>query len=166
MDSRPAPRTVALVHDFLVDLRGADRVFSAIADIWPEAPIYTAVYDERGTEGRFAHRDIRTSFLQRLHPTASTFRALLPLYPSAIESFDLSEYDLVISSSSAWAHAVVCHEHTTHVSYCYNPFRYAWNDRDRTLADLPDPVSRTCSAESFAAGASGTGSPRSGSTAT
>jgi glycosyltransferase involved in cell wall biosynthesis len=133
---------VALVHDFLVDLRGADRVFLAIADIWPEAPIYTAVYDESGTEGRFAHRDIRTSFLQRLHPTASTFRALLPLYPSAIESFDLFEYDLVISSSSAWAHAVICHEHTTHVSYCYNPFRYAWNDRDRTLADLPDPVSR------------------------
>jgi glycosyltransferase involved in cell wall biosynthesis len=142
VDSRLAPRKAALVHDFLVDLRGADRVFSAIADIWPDAPIYTAVYDEGGTEGRFAHRDIRTSFLQRLHPTASTFRALLPLYPSAIESFDLSEYDLVISSSSAWAHAVVCHEHTTHVSYCYNPFRYAWNDRDRTLADLPDPVSR------------------------
>jgi glycosyltransferase involved in cell wall biosynthesis len=140
--SRLAARKVALVHDFLVDLRGADRVFLAIADIWPEAPIYTAVYDERGTEGRFAHRDVRTSFLQRLHPTSSTFRALLPLYPSAIESFDLSEYELVISSSSAWAHAVICHEHTTHVSYCYNPFRYAWNDRDRTLADLPDPVSR------------------------
>ena len=142
MGSRTASRSVALVHDFLVDLRGADRVFLAIADIWPEAPIYTAVYDERGTEERFAHRDVRTSFLQRLHPTASTFRSLLPLYPSAIESFDLSEYDLVISSSSAWAHAVICHEHTTHVSYCYNPFRYAWNDRDRTLADLPDPVSR------------------------
>jgi glycosyltransferase involved in cell wall biosynthesis len=113
-----------------------------MADIWPEAPIYTAVYDERGTEGRFAHRDVRTSFLQRLRPSASTFRALLPLYPSAIESFDLSKYDLVLSSSSAWAHAVMCHEHTTHVSYCYNPFRYAWNDRDRTLADMPDPISR------------------------
>ena len=137
-----AARNVALVHDFLVDLRGADRVFLAIADIWPDAPIYTAVYDERGTEGRFAHRDIRTSFLQRLRPTASTFRSLLPLYPSAIESFDLSDYDLVLSSSSAWAHAVICHEHTTHVSYCYNPFRYAWNDRDRTLANAPDPISR------------------------
>ena len=131
------------MHDFLVDLRGADRVFSAIAEIWPEAPIYTAVYDADGTEGRFAHRDVRTSFLQKLRPNASTFRALLPLYPSAIESFDLSEYDLVISSSSAWAHAIVCDEQTTHVSYCYNPFRYAWNDRERTLADMPDPVSRT-----------------------
>jgi glycosyltransferase involved in cell wall biosynthesis len=130
------------VHDFLVDLRGADRVFLAIADIWPDAPIYTAVYDESGTEGRFAHRDVRTSFLQRVRPSASTFRSLLPLYPSAVESFDLSEFDLVLSSSSAWAHAVICHEHTTHVSYCYNPFRYAWNDRDRTLADMPDPISR------------------------
>jgi glycosyltransferase involved in cell wall biosynthesis len=130
------------VHDFLVDLRGADRVFLAIADIWPDAPIYTTVYDEQGTEGRFSHRDVHTSFLQRVRPSASTFRALLPLYPSAVESFDLSEFDLVLSSSSAWAHAVICHEHTTHVSYCYNPFRYAWNDRERTLADAPDPVSR------------------------
>ena len=142
VDSRTAARNVALVHDFLVDLRGADRVFLAIADIWPDAPIYTAVYDERGTEGRFAGRDIRTSFLQRLHPTASTFRSLLPLYPSAVESFDLSDYDLVLSSSSAWAHAVICDENSTHVSYCYNPFRYAWNDRERTLADAPDLISR------------------------
>ena len=142
MDSRSTEPRVALVHDFLVDLRGADRVFLAIADIWPDAPIYTAVYDEAGTEGRFAHRDVRTSFLQRVRPSASTFRALLPLYPSAVESFDLSEFDLVLSSSSAWAHAVICHEHTTHVSYCYNPFRYAWNDRERTLADAPDPISR------------------------
>ena len=143
MDSGTAPGRVALVHDFLVDLRGADRVFLAIADIWPDAPIYTTVYDEDGTEGRFAHRDVRTSFLQRLRPRASNFRGLLPLYPAAVESFDLSEFDLVLSSSSAWAHAVICHEHTTHVSYCYNPFRYAWNDRDRTLADMPDPFSRS-----------------------
>jgi len=133
---------VALVHDFLVDLRGADRVFLAIAEIWPDAPIYTAVYDENGTEGRFAHRDVRASFLQKLRPTARTFRALLPMYPAAIESFDLSGYDMVLSSSSAWAHAVICDEPTAHVSYCYNPFRYAWNDRDRTLASRPDPISR------------------------
>jgi len=139
--TRPSPR-VALVHDFLVDLRGADRVFLAISDIWPDAPIYTAICDHDGTEGRFAGRDVRTSFLQKLRPTARSFRALLPLYPTAIESFDLSEFDIVISSSSAWAHAVICDERTAHVSYCYNPFRYAWNDRERTLASCPDPVSR------------------------
>jgi glycosyltransferase involved in cell wall biosynthesis len=130
------------VHDFLVSVRGADRVFLEMCDLWPEADVFTPVYDERGTEGRFADRSIHTSFLQRMRPTARTFRALLPLYPAAIESFDLSGYDLVISSSSAWAHAVICGEQTVHVSYCHNPFRYAWNERHRTLAERGDPISR------------------------
>jgi len=138
----PTRPRVALVHDFLVDLRGADRVFLAICDIWPDAPIYTAICDHDGTEGRFADRDVRTSFLQRLRPTARNFRALMPLYPAAIESFDLSDYDMVVSSSSAWAHAVICGESTAHVSYCYNPFRYAWNGRESTLARCPDPLTR------------------------
>ena len=140
-DSQPGAPKVALVHDFLLDVRGAERVFLAMCDIWPDADVYTAVYDEHGTEGRFAHRRVHTSFLQRLRPNARTFRALLPFYPSAIESFDLSSYDVVVSSSSAWAHAVICDESTVHVSYCHNPFRYAWNDRDRTLAER-DPASR------------------------
>jgi glycosyltransferase involved in cell wall biosynthesis len=138
----PAQPRIALVHDFLLDVRGAERVFMAMCDLWPEADVYTAVYDEVGTEGRFAHREVRTSFLQRLRPRAGTFRALLPLYPAAIESFDLSGYDLVISSSSAWAHAVICDEQTVHISYCHNPFRYAWNDRDSTLAQRREPFSR------------------------
>jgi glycosyltransferase involved in cell wall biosynthesis len=133
---------VALVHDFLLDLRGAERVFLAMCDLWPEADVYTTVYDPVGTDGRFEGRRIRTSFLQRLRPTARTFRALLPLYPAAIESFDFSDYDLVVSSSSAWAHAVICDERTLHVSYCHNPFRYVWNDRDRTLAERRNPVTR------------------------
>jgi glycosyltransferase involved in cell wall biosynthesis len=126
-------RRVALVHDFLVDVRGAERVFSAICDVWPQADVFTAIYDEAGTEGRFAHRRIHTSYLQRLRPTARTFRTLLPLYPAAIESFDLSGYDLVVSSSSAWAHGVIVDESTLHVCYCYNPFRYAWSEREATL---------------------------------
>ncbi|HEX8076057.1 MAG TPA: glycosyltransferase [Thermoleophilaceae bacterium] len=144
MEARTPPRakSVALVHDFLLDLRGAERVFLEMCDLWPDAPIFTAVYDEHGTEGRFAGRDVRTSFLQRLRPDARTFRGLLPLYPAAIESFDLSEFDVVVSSSSAWAHAIICDEQTTHVCYCHNPFRYAWNDRDRTLAARRDPISR------------------------
>jgi glycosyltransferase involved in cell wall biosynthesis len=133
---------VALVHDFLLDVRGAERVFMELCAMWPEADIFTAVYDEEGTEGRFAQRTVHSSFLQRLRPSSSTFRALLPLYPAAIESFDLSGYDLVVSSSSAWAHAVLCDEHTVHVSYCHNPFRYAWNDRERTLARSRNPLTR------------------------
>ncbi|MGZ4246554.1 MAG: glycosyltransferase [Solirubrobacteraceae bacterium] len=140
--SRPATKPrVALVHDFLLDVRGAERVFLQLCAMWPTADIFTAVYDPAGTEGRFADRVVHTSFLQRVRPTARTFRALLPLYPSAIESFDLSSYDLVVSSSSAWAHAVRYPEDTVHVSYCHNPFRYAWNDRDSTLARR-NPITR------------------------
>jgi glycosyltransferase involved in cell wall biosynthesis len=137
------------VHDFLLDLRGADRVFLELSRIWPDAPIFTAVYDEEGTEARFAGRDIRTTFLQRLRPSVRTFRALLPLYPAAIESLDLSAYDLVVSSSSAWAHGVLCAPHSVHVSYCHNPFRYAWNERDRTLARRRNPVTRAFLRDEF-----------------
>src|SRR4051794_28617480 len=127
------PRRVALVHDFLLDVRGAERVFAAICDMYPQADLFTAVYDPGGTDGRFAHRRVHTTFLQRLRPTARTFRALLPLYPYAMEALDLRGYDLVISSSSAWAHGVIVDEGAVHVCYCHNPFRYAWNAREETL---------------------------------
>lgn len=135
--SAPIPlgaRRVALVHDFLLDLRGAERVFLELCELFPDADIFTAVYDEKGTEGRFADRRVITSGLQRLRPTASTFRPLLPFYPAAMEALDLRGYDLVISSSSAWAHGVIPDEHAVHVCYCHNPFRYAWNEREATLA--------------------------------
>src|SRR3954465_4534490 len=132
---------VALVHDFLLDLRGAERVFAAICDAWPEADVFTAVYDERGTEGRFAARSPKASFLQKLRPTSSTFRPLLPLYPHAIESLDLRGYDIVVSSSSAWAHGVLVDPGAVHVCYCHNPFRYAWSEREATLA-ARNPLTR------------------------
>ncbi len=142
-------RRVALVHDFLLDIRGAERVFLELCAMWPHADIFTAVYDELGTEGWFARRNVHCSFLQRLRPSARTFRALLPLYPAAVESFDLSGYDLVVSSSSAWAHAVICDPASTHVSYCHNPFRYAWNDRQRTLARRRNPLTRAFLRQAF-----------------
>jgi len=132
---------VALVHDFLLDLRGAERVFAAICDAWPEADVFTAVYDEKGTEGRFADRNPQASFLQKLRPTSRTFRPLLPLYPHAIESLDLRGYELVVSSSSAWAHGVLIDPGAMHVSYCHNPFRYAWSEREATLA-ARNPLTR------------------------
>jgi hypothetical protein len=125
---------VALIHDFLLDVRGGERTFAGLCELFPEADLFTAVYDEKGTEGRFAHRTVNTSFLQRLRPTARTFRPLLPLYPYAMESLDLRGYDLVLSSSSAWAHGVIVEPEAVHVCYCHNPFRYAWNEREATLA--------------------------------
>jgi glycosyltransferase involved in cell wall biosynthesis len=130
---KPSEPRVALVHDFLLDLRGGERVFLALCDMFPRADLFTAVYDPVGTEGRFADRNVHTSFLQRLRPNASSFRRLLPLYPYAMEALDLSGYDLVLSSSSAWAHGVLPSPDAVHVCYCHNPFRYAWNAREATL---------------------------------
>ena len=81
VNGRLTPGRVALVHDFLIDIRGAERVFAAICDLWPEADVFTAVYDERGTEGRFAHRRITTSFLQRLRPTSRDLPPAAPALP-------------------------------------------------------------------------------------
>jgi glycosyltransferase involved in cell wall biosynthesis len=133
----PSEPRVALVHDFLLDLRGAERVFLVLAELFPEADIFTAVYDPAGTEGRFEHRRVQASFLQKLKPNATSFRRLLPFYPYAMEALDLSGYDLVLSSSSAWAHGVLPSPDAVHVCYCHNPFRYAWNAREATLRTQP-----------------------------
>jgi glycosyltransferase involved in cell wall biosynthesis len=124
---------VALIHDFLLDLRGGERVFMALCDLFPDADIFSPVYDPVGTEGRFASRGVHTSALNRLRPTSNTFRALLPFYPRAVESLDMSGYDLILSSSSAWSHGVVAHQGQRHLCYCHNPFRYAWDQRAEAL---------------------------------
>jgi len=134
------PARIALVHDFLLDVRGAERVFAVLCDMFPEADVLTAVYDERGTEGRFAGRTIRTSPLQALRLTDRTFRGFGPLYPALMGRLDLSGYDLVVSSHSAWAHGVVPDPGAVHVCYCHNPFRYAWSAREETLATAPLPA--------------------------
>lgn len=126
-------RKVALVHDFLVDFRGGERVFRVLADHFSDADLFSPIYDARGTRGTFSDRRIHTSYLNRLKPTASSFRALLPFYPRAVESLDLADYDLIISSSSAWSHGVIAREGQRHLCYCHNPFRYAWDQREEAM---------------------------------
>lgn len=132
--------SVALVHDYLLVMRGAERTFAAMAECWPEAPIYTLLYDEEATEGRFAGRDVRTSYLQRLGVRQRGFRALLPAFPRAIRSLSLEGHDLIVSSSSAFAHAAVAPAGAAHVCYCHSPFRYAWFQRERALGEVPRPL--------------------------
>jgi glycosyltransferase involved in cell wall biosynthesis len=131
---------VALVHDYLLVMRGAERVFAAMTQVWPDAPIFTLLYDEEGTERRFAGRSITTSPLQRLGVRQQTFRALLPVYPTAIRRLDLDPFDCIVSSTSAFAHAVHKPPGARHVCYCHTPLRYAWHEHARTLADAPPPV--------------------------
>lgn len=136
---RPVPR-VALVHDYLLVRRGAERTFEAIAECWPEAPIYTLLYDREGSQERFAGRDVRTSHLQRLGARQSNFRRLLPAFPLAVRSLPLSRYDLVVSSSSAFAHGIRGGAGRRHVCYCHSPFRYAWFETERALGEVPAPL--------------------------
>jgi glycosyltransferase involved in cell wall biosynthesis len=136
---RGAPRVV-LAHDYLLITRGAERVFAAIADIYPDAPIFTLLYDERGTSGRFAGRSVTASALGRLGMSQDGFRRLLPLYPFAIDRLHLPPCDLVLSSSSAFAHGVRTPAGALHVCYCHAPFRYAWYEQERALAEVAAPL--------------------------
>jgi glycosyltransferase involved in cell wall biosynthesis len=128
---------LALVHDYLLVLRGAERTFAALAEAWPDAPLLTLLYDEAGTEGRFSGRRIETSPLQRLGVSQRNFRALLPVFPTATRRLDASGFDCIVSSSSAFAHGVRPAPGARHVCYCHSPFRYAWHEQARALAEVP-----------------------------
>jgi glycosyltransferase involved in cell wall biosynthesis len=119
---------VALVHDYFTQDGGAERVALALHDIWPDAPMFTLLYDRR-TWGRRLGGDVRTSSLDRLPLAHSRYRWMMPLMPAATESLDLRGYDLVVSSTSAFAKGVIVDPGTTHVCYCHTPTRYLWNDR-------------------------------------
>ncbi len=94
--------------------------------MFPNAPVYTSVYDRSAMGSFWQEVDVRTSFMQRLSPRLKIAKALLPLYPSAFESFNLNDYDLVLSSSSTFAKGVITPAETCHVCYCYTPTRFAW----------------------------------------
>jgi glycosyltransferase involved in cell wall biosynthesis len=138
---KPDPNLrVTLAHDYLLVMRGAERTFAAIAELFAEAPIFTLLYDEQGTAGRFRGRSITTSALQRLGAKQANFRRLLPLYPWAIERLELPPSQIVITSSSAFAHGVHAPSGAVHVCYCHAPFRYAWYEQGRALAETPPPL--------------------------
>jgi glycosyltransferase involved in cell wall biosynthesis len=132
---------VTLAHDYLLVMRGAERTFAALAGLYADAPIFTLLYDASGTDGRFAGRSITTSVLQRVGAKQASFRRLLPLFPWAIERMSLPKSDVVLSSSSAFAHGVRAPREAVHICYCHAPFRYAWYERERALSEV-SPVLR------------------------
>jgi glycosyltransferase involved in cell wall biosynthesis len=134
------PASVALAHDYLLVMRGAERTFAAMADLYASAPIFTLLYDEQGTGGRFAGRSITTSPLQRLGASQGNFRRLLPLYPFAARRLRPEPCDAVLTSSSAFAHGLSVPAGAVHVCYCHAPFRYAWYEQERALSEAPRPL--------------------------
>jgi glycosyltransferase involved in cell wall biosynthesis len=124
-DGKP-PRSVAIVHDYLNQTGGAERVVLALSGMWPRAPVYTSIYRPASTFPEFQALDVRTSPLDVL-PIDRRFRALLHLYPAAFRSLGVLDYDLVISSSSGWAHGARTREHTTHIVYWHTPARWLYS---------------------------------------
>lgn len=119
---------VALVHDYLTRLGGAERVLASLCEIFPAAPIYTLLYDEARAGKVFPKSKIQFSRLQKLPKIArDNVRYLLPMIPRTIEDWDFSKFDLVISSSSAFTHGVLTGPQTRHISYFHSPMRFAWD---------------------------------------
>lgn len=118
---------VAIVHDWLNQSGGAERVLTEIHRLYPSAPVHAIVYDAHRAPAEMRSWDIRPSFLQRVPFARRKHQAFLPLMPLAVEQFDLSGFDLVISTSSACAKGVITQPGATHVCYCHTPFRYIWD---------------------------------------
>ena len=119
---------IALVHDYLVQYGGAERVLESFCELFPRAPVYTLVYNEAMLGDIFKGKEIRTSFLQRVPFSRKEHRLFPILMPMAIEQFDLSHYDVVLSDSSSFAKGIITRPETTHICYCHTPMRYAWDD--------------------------------------
>jgi glycosyltransferase involved in cell wall biosynthesis len=121
---------VALVHDYLNQYGGAERVLEALHTLFPAAPVYTSLFDPAAMPASYRRWDIRVSWMQRLPLWRRLFRSYFLLYPSAFESFDLSGYDLVLSSSSAYAKGIIPSPQARHICYCHTPMRFAWRTDD------------------------------------
>ncbi|HEX9014497.1 MAG TPA: glycosyltransferase [Chloroflexota bacterium] len=121
---------LAIIHDYLNQYGGAERVLERLHDLFPDAPIYTSIYDPRTMPSRYRDWDIRTSFMQRFPGVMRHHQMYLPFYPLAFESFDLGEFDVVLSNSSAWSKGVMTSPNTLHLCYCLTPMRWVWNYRE------------------------------------
>lgn len=131
---------VALVHDWLTNFGGAERVVLEFTKLFPEAPIFTAVYDPQKLGALFPPEKVRPSRMNKIPFSRRYYTKMLSLMPAAFESFDLSGYDLVLSSSSSCAKGVLTKADVPHVSYLHTPMRYAWDLYHQYLRDSSLPT--------------------------
>ncbi len=130
---------IAFVHEYLNQFGGAERVLQVLSSFFPDAPIYTLFYDAEATGRVFEGKEIRTSFLQRA-PFIKRYHRIFPLFMSiAIEQFDFSDFDVVISISSSFAKGVITKPTTEHICYCLTPPRFLWDDSQKFMEDFSYP---------------------------
>lgn len=118
---------VAIVHYWLVRMRGGEKVLEELCELFPEADIFTHVYDADRISAKLRRHKITTTYIARLPFARTLYQKYLPLMPSALEELDLTGYDLVISSESGPAKGVITHPNAVHICYCHSPMRYLWD---------------------------------------
>lgn len=127
---------IALAHDHLNQIGGAERVVLALHHMWPEAPLFTLAHDPKKIGDFFDDLEIKTSFIQKLPLALSHLRWYLALMPAAIESLDVSGYDVILSSASAFGKGVIAPPNSIHICYCHTPTRYLWSDANTYLEEV------------------------------
>ncbi len=127
---------IALIHDHLAQDGGAEKVLEVLADMFPEAVIYTLLFDKEKVKKRFKGRQIESSIIQKLPWGVKRYKWYLGLMPMAVEFFDLREFDLVISDTSSFAKGVITLPETPHICYCHTPTRYLWSDTHQYINEL------------------------------
>jgi glycosyltransferase involved in cell wall biosynthesis len=133
---------VALVHDWLTGMRGGEKVLEELCELLPEAPIHTLFHFSGSVSREIESHPIRTSFLQNAPRLRRSYRSYLPLFPLAIEQFELADFDLVLSTSHCVAKGARARPGARHVCYCHTPMRYAWDQRDAYFPDRDGAVGR------------------------
>lgn len=121
---------VALVHDWLTGMRGGEKCLEVLCELFPEAPIYTLLHNKGAMSPIIESKKIITSFIDVLPKKETKYRSYLPLFPTAIEQFDFSEFDLVVSTSHAVAKGAKVGKNALHICYCHTPMRYVWDQYD------------------------------------
>ena len=130
---------IAFVHDYLVQYGGAERVLECLCELYPYAPIYTIVHNKEAMHGIFEGKRIYTSYLQKFPFARKRHRIFPLLMPPAIEQFDFSMYDVVVSDSSSYAKGIITGPDTLHICYMHTPMRYAWDDCQKYTRDFYFP---------------------------
>jgi len=121
---------LAIVHDYLNQYGGAERLIEIFHEMYPDAPIYTSLFEPDFMPPIFQEMDVRVSFLQKMPFTKKHFKKYLLLFPTAFESFDLNEYDVILSCTTAWTKGVITSPDCIHICYCNTPMRFAWKYHD------------------------------------
>ena len=127
---------VALVHDHLAQDGGAEKVLKVLTEMFPDAPIYTLLYEKKNADKYYKNKTIETSIIQKMPGGVKHYQWYMPFMPMAVEFFDLTQFDLVISDTSSFAKGVITSPDSLHICYCHTPTRYLWSDTHSYIKEL------------------------------